>query len=245
MMTSAEDTTFRFFPILNNLKHSDWLSSGGKIRKNTRDKYFSADTLQDKVVSALVNNRVINIKEILEAFEFFARIRKEVRSECVVDLCCGHGLLGVLFAIFERKVEKVILVDKIEPLSRKRMLDCLQEVTPWISEKIETRSDNINSDMGWLPKNCSIVSSHACGHLTDRCIELAIKVQGNIAVLPCCHPEKSCPAPSALGLALGHDLAHDIDRTYRLENAGYYVKWRTIPAVITPKNRIISAIKRA
>lgn len=244
MMTSAEDTTFKFFPILNNLEFDDWLSSAGKIRKSTGEKYFSGDTLQDKVVRALVNDRVVNIKEILEAFEFFARARREMRAECVVDLCCGHGLLGILFAVFERSVKRVILIDKVEPLSRQRMLTCLGKVAPWITEKIENSGQDINKNMDWLPEGSSIVSAHACGILTDRCIEIAIERKGSVAVLPCCYPEKHCKAPAALGLALGNDLAFDIDRTYRLEAANYYVKWRAIPAVITPKNRLISAVPR-
>ncbi len=244
MTTSDKETTFRFFPALNDLKFEDWLSSGGRLRNNTCEKYFSADTLQDKVVRALVRERVVNIKEILEGFEFFARIRKEIRSECVVDLCCGHGFVGVLFALFERQVERVVLVDKEEPPSRQKLLNCLSKIAPWIADKVESRNQCINSKMDWLESGSSIVGAHACGSLTDRCIELAIKSQGNLAVMPCCYPEKSCPAPAALRLSLGHDLAYDIDRTYRLENRGYHVKWRTIPAAITPKNRVITAVKK-
>ena len=243
MMTSAEKTTFRFFPILNELEADDWLTSAGKIRTGAGREYFSADTLQDKVVRALVSEKIVNIKEILEAFEFFARIRREIREEVVIDLCCGHGLVGVLFALFERSVKRVVLVDKVEPLSRQRMLTCLAKVAPWITAKIENRSECINSEMDWVPEGSSIVSVHACGVLTDRCIEIANDCKGKLAVLPCCYPQEHCQAPRVLGLALGNDLAFDIDRTYRLENAGYYVKWQAIPAVITPKNRVITAVK--
>ena len=211
--------------------------------KSAGREYFLADTLQDKVVRALVAENIIKLKEILESFEFFARIRKEIRSEVVVDLCCGHGLVGVLFALFERSVKRVILVDKVEPKSRQRMLDCLAKVAPWITAKVESRNESIYSEVDWLPKESSIVAAHACGVLTDRCIEIATECQGSLAILPCCHPEDQCQAPAALGLALGHDVAFDIDRTYRLENDGYTVKWRTIPAVITPKNRVITAVK--
>ncbi len=239
--TQKNSSTFRFFPVLNDLEHNNWLSAGNRIRNNTAEKYFSADTLQDKIVRAIIKERAINIKEILEAFEFFAQIRKKLKSKCVVDLCCGHGFIGLLFAIFERKVEKVILVDKIEPPSRQKLINCLTEVAPWIAPKIENRSESIHSELNWLKGGSTIVSAHACGTLTDRCIELAINCKGNIAVLPCCYPDKACPAPQAIGLALGNDVAFDIDRTYRLSNAGYHVRWQHIPRIITPKNRILCA----
>lgn len=238
------DSTFRFFPQLNEVEYNNWLSSGNRLRNNTADKYFPNGNLQEKVVRAIIAERVINIKEILEAFEFFARIRKKIKSKCVVDLCCGHGFVGILFAIFERKVEKVILVDKVEPTSRKKLINCLTKVTPWIVDKVESRNESIHSELNWLEEGSTIVSAHACGTLTDRCIELAINCKGNIAVLPCCYPDKACPAPQAIGLSLGNDVAFDIDRTYRLSNVGYHAKWQYIPRIITPKNRILYAYKK-
>lgn len=235
------DSTFRFFPQLNGIGYNHWLSAGTRIRNNTAEKFFPNDNLQDKIVRAVIAERVINIKEILETFEFFARIRKKIKTKCIVDLCCGHGFAGLLFAVFERKVEKVILVDKIEPPSRRKLIECLAGVAPWILGKIENRTQSIHAELSWLESKSSIISAHACGTLTDRCIELAISCRGHVAVLPCCYPDKACPAPRAVGLALGNDVAFDIDRTYRLSNAGYHVKWQYIPRVITPKNRLILA----
>ncbi|MFT7633794.1 MAG: hypothetical protein ACI87E_004852, partial [Mariniblastus sp.] len=82
---------------------------------------------------------------------------------------------------------------------------------------------------------------HACGILSDLCIEIAIKSGGPIAILPCCYPKSACEAPLALQNALGLAKAFDVDRTYRLEAAGYQVRWAEIPAAITPMNRIIYA----
>ena len=41
---------------------------------------------------------------------------------------------------------------------------------------------------------------------------------------------------------LGEDVAYDVDRTYTMERAGYRVRWREIPAEITPMNRRCLAI---
>ena len=43
---------------------------------------------------------------------------------------------------------------------------------------------------------------------------------------------------------LGAPLAFDVDRTYRLERAGYHVRWDAIPEAITPMNRLLVAWPR-
>ena len=48
----------------------------------------------------------------------------------VADLCCGHGLAGLLFAIFEREVERVHLVDRERPASADLILQAAADVAP-------------------------------------------------------------------------------------------------------------------
>ena len=64
-------------------------------------------------------------------------------------------------------------------------------------------------------------------------------VRGNVAVMPCCYFKTARRAPKALQKALAADLATDIDRTYRLEAAGYQVDWSAVPPAITACHRII------
>ena len=60
-----------------------------------------------------------------ESVEFFTHVRKKWRhnvkhhpaSSHVVDVCCGHGFTGLLFAIFERKCTLVTLLDRKRPNS--------------------------------------------------------------------------------------------------------------------------------
>lgn len=236
--------TFKFFPRLNGQKDLSWTSSGKSINSGLAEAHFSSDSLQNRLVGAMAAEQVIPIKEVLECFEFVARIRKDLRSEHLVDLCCGHGLVGMLFAVFEPMVTSVALIDMKEPPSLRELLSCLLPIAPWIEEKIvfqRSRLDNLAD----IPVGTSVVSAHACGLLTDQCIKMAIERKGNVAVLPCCYPERSCGAPSALQLEFGHERAFDIDRTYRLEKAGYHVRWSTIPAVITPMNRILMGMRRS
>jgi len=242
-MISIETTStkgrFRFFPQLNDQDYTDWMHSTDRMTEKTTDLHFQSDTLQDKLLRAMAKERMIPIKEVLESFEFFSRIRKTVRSEFVVDLFCGHGLLGMLFAIFEPNVERVLLIDRKQPDSQARLIKIISEVAPWAIEKIETRKAEISADDDWITDGCTIVSSHACGVLTDMCIEIAIKSEGAIGLLPCCYPRRGCRAPQAVQKAVGMTMAYDIDRTYRLEQAGYLVRWTEIPKDITPMNRVL------
>jgi hypothetical protein len=60
--------------------------------------------------------------------------------------------------------------------------------------------------------------------------------------MPCCYAQTARRAPRALREALGAILTTDIDRTYRMEQAGYEVDWSEIPAAITPMNRVLLGI---
>lgn len=52
-------------------------------------------------------------------------------------------------------------------------------------------------------------------------------------------------SPQAISRAFGVSAAADINRTYRLERAGFRVEWSTIPSAITPLNRVIVGIPPA
>jgi hypothetical protein len=82
------------------------------------------------------------------------------------------------------------------------------------------------------------MSSHGCGALTDRILERAVAAGARVAVLPCCHDLMSCDAGSLAGWVDG-PAAIDIMRAVRLEQSGYRIWTQTIPADITPKNRLL------
>jgi hypothetical protein len=243
MKSIAPDTSFKFFPQLNKVENKGWCKSGARFRPTCYEEYLKSDSLQGKLLKEIAYAHLLPTKEVLESFEYFDRIRKKVRAEVMCDLCCGHGLLGILFAIFERKVSKVYLVDKIEPESRQKLINTCKKVAPWIEGKIHNMEDEISPKSLWLVKGMSVVSTHACGTLTDLTIDIAMTVGGNVAVMPCCYPERKCQAPKALQSNFGFETAFDIDRTYKLENGGYHVHWQSIPSSITPMNRVIIGSK--
>ncbi len=243
-MNSPSNQRFKFFPQLNDLSKNHWLSSSNSLHLELTDIHFKSDSLQDTLLRAIAAERLLPIKEVLETFEFFARIRKDTKTRFVADLCCGHGLLGILFAMFERKVDRVRLVDKKDPESRHKLLAIATRVAPWVAEKIEHDTSKISVDDDWIEPGCAIVSAHACGVLSDLCIDIAIRSGGPVAILPCCYPRSACRAPLALQTAFGLEAAFDIDRTYRLEAANYRVRWAEIPPEITPMNRVLYAQRR-
>src|SRR5205085_293061 len=89
-----------------------------------------------------------------------------------------------------------------------------------------------------VTENDVVVSSHACGRLTDVVLERASAVRARVAVLPCCHDLRTCDAGGLEGWIDGA-MAIDIVRATRLREKGYRVWTLGIPRAITPKNRLL------
>jgi len=201
--------------------------------------WFPGDGMESRLARALISARAVPFKELIESFEFFEHVRRRVRSPCVVDLCCGHGLAGMLYGVFHRDVDEVLLVDRTRPDSVDATLDALSTVAPWLPAKVRFLAGDLQTAP--VPSGAAVLGVHACGPATDGVIDRALDAGGPVGLLPCCHPTAAVPGPASLGHALGHALATDIHRTYRLEAAGYRTRWSAIPAAITPMNRVIAA----
>lgn len=238
-------THYQGFRQLNKTPINTLARSRTAITSAIAKHYFSGDSLQDRLVREFSEQQLLPIKEILESFEFFTRVRKYVRAPLIADLCCGHGLIGILFALFERSVEQVTLIDHKVPPSFPKVLASANRVGPWVADKIHYKTISMKSTVAPLDPSTSIVAAHACGTLTDRCLDSALRAHGAVALMPCCYPDRACPAPAAIQLNIGTELAFDIDRTYRLQTAGYRIRWDSIPAEITPMNRILIGIPPA
>ncbi|MBW1753448.1 MAG: methyltransferase domain-containing protein, partial [Deltaproteobacteria bacterium] len=83
-----------------------------------------------------------------------------------------------------------------------------------------------------------VVSSHACGSLTDLIIDKAIEQHARVAVLPCCHDLKKFSTDGLEGW-MDKTLAVDTARAMRLRSKGYKIVTQKIPSDITPKNRLL------
>ncbi len=208
-------------------------------------RWFVGDSLAARFARALGARRAVAMKEVVESFEFFAAVRKDARAADLVDLCAGHGLVGALFALHERRVEAVHLVDRNPPASRAAVLAAAAEVGPWTAAKFTLHDRQLKRAAPDLPLGAAVVAVHACGERTDRAIDIGLALGGPIAVMPCCHSKRRCPSSPALARELGHELAIDVDRTYRMEAAGYNVRWTDVAEEITPKNRILVGRRRS
>lgn len=71
-------------------------------------------------------------------------------------------------------------------------------------------------------------------------IERAAAARARLAVLPCCHDEDACDAAGLEGW-MDPALAIDAARAFALRGRGYRVWTQTIPAEVTPKNRLLLA----
>ena len=219
-----------------------WIGSRSKLTPRDAAR-FPGSSLLDSFARALCEARALPAKELFEATEFFSLARKTARGPIVADLCCGHGLGGVLFALMEHSVERVLLIDRKRPPSADAILDVAASLAPWVRPKIEWCETTLKRVE--LPESTGVLAIHACGLRTDRALELALHAGGAFAALPCCRPHRLHPAPDSLKHALGADTAIDVHRTMRLENSGYRTAWRNIASTITPMNRVLLAAPRS
>ncbi len=57
-----------------------------------------------------------------------------------------------------------------------------------------------------------VVAVHACGALTDACLDVAVALRAPVAAMACCYTGTAAGAPLGARRALGVGLAADIDR---------------------------------
>ena len=57
-----------------------------------------------------------------------------------MDLACGHGLAGILFAVLEREVEQVVLMDRSRPPAFQAIMQAVEKVAPWALHKVRAGS---------------------------------------------------------------------------------------------------------
>ena len=202
---------------------------------------FPGSTLFDKFARAVCRAGCLPRKELYEAWEVARRIRRRLRGGRIVDVAGGHGLLAHALLLLDDTSPSGIVADPSIPPSARALHAAIVADWPRLADRIgfEPASiDTIEVDPGDL-----VVSSHACGDLTDRVIARAVEARARVAVLPCCHDAATCDAGPLSGW-LDADLAIDVMRAARLEARGYHVHTLLIPPSITPKNRLLIATPR-
>ncbi len=199
---------------------------------------FPGDTLFDRLGRAVSTAGCLPRKELYEAWEVARRVRRLFRGGRVVDLGGGHGLLAQAMLLLDNSSPDALVVDAALPPSSAKVHVALVEAWPRLAGRVQFVSSLLESVE--LQNTDVVVSCHACGDLTDRVLDLAAAARARVAVLPCCHDPATCDAGALAGW-VDQPLAIDILRALRLERQGYRVWTQTIPAAITPKNRLLLA----
>ena len=210
-------------------------SSRGRLTDKDLGRFPGA-TLFDRLARAVCQAGCLPRKELYEAWEVARRVRRLFRGGRVVDLGGGHGLLAQVMLVLDDSSPAALVVDKALPASSARVHEALVQSWPRLSGRIhfvERALDDVD-----LQSADVVVSSHACGRLTDVVLDRAVAVRARVAVLPCCHDLEACDAGALSGWVEG-PLAIDIMRAVRLEQRGYRVWTQSIPATVTPKNRLL------
>ena len=212
-------------------------SAGSKSRLTEKDlDRFAGDTLRDRIARAVCRAGILPRKEFFEAWEVARRTRRLFRGGRVMDLAAGHGLLAHVMLLLDDTSPRALAVDTVLPASATRLHDVLTDTWPRLRDRVKLVSAALD-DVA-LQESDVVVSSHACGALTDRILEHAAGAGCRVGVLPCCHDMETCDA-GPLGGWMDPALAIDVRRAARLESAGYRVWTHTIPAAITAKNRLL------
>ena len=210
-------------------------SSRGRLTDKDLGR-FPGDTLFDRLARSVCHAGCLPRKELYEAWEVARRVRRLFRGGRVVDLGGGHGLLAQVMLVLDDSSPAALVVDKALPASSARVHEALVQAWPRLSGRISF-VDRALDDVEVQPSDV-VVSSHACGRLTDVVLDRAVEARARVAVLPCCHDLERCDAGELSGWIDG-PIAIDIMRAVRLEQRGYRIWTQSIPDSVTPKNRLL------
>lgn len=199
---------------------------------------FASETLFDRIARAVCRAGCLPRKELYEAWETARRVRRKFRGGRVVDMACGHGLLAQILLLLDGTSSAALAVDLRIPKSAATLAAALQADWPRLSGRVSFLAQGIE-EIPLSPEDL-VVSAHACGGLTDLILDRAVAAGARVAVLPCCHELDRSDTGGLLGWMDG-PLAVDATRAARLRARGYRVTTQTIPAEITPKNRLLLA----
>jgi hypothetical protein len=210
-------------------------ASRGRLTDRDVDR-FPNDTLFHRVARAVCHAGCLPRKELYEAWEMARRVRRLFRGGRIIDLGAGHGLLAEIMLLLDDSSPDALVVDKALPASTGKLYEALVQVWPRLAGRVtfvQSAIDGID-----IHSTDVVVSSHACGALTDLVLNLAVAARARVAVLPCCHDLAAGDAGGLSGWVDG-PVAIDIVRAMRLTQRGYRIWTQAIPADITPKNRLL------
>ena len=164
------------------------------------------------------------------------RVRRLFRGGRVIDLGGGHGLLAQIMILLDNSSPTALVVDTTLPASAAKLHQVLVQTWPRLAGRIAFIAGPLQAVE--VRDTDVVVSSHACGGLTDVVLTRAADARARVAVLPCCHNLIAGERGGLTGWVDG-SLAIDIMRARHLSARGYRIWTQTIPTDVTPKNRLL------
>lgn len=209
--------------------------STNRLTRHDLDR-FPGESLFDRLGRAVCDAGCLPRKELYEAWEVARRARRLFRGGQVFDIAGGHGLLACVMLLLDDSSPGAVVVDTAVPKSAATLQDAIVAAWPRLDGRVSFDEGEIEQLA--IASDDVVVSCHACGELTDRVLDVATRSRARVAVLPCCHDEETCDTGGLTGW-LDVPTAIDVTRARRLAAAGYRVRTQTIPASVTPKNRLL------
>jgi len=197
---------------------------------------FAGDGLFDRLARAVCAAGCLPRKELYEAWEVARRVRRLFRGGRVVDVAGGHGLLAHVMLLLDDTSPYAAVVDAAVPPCHDLLGQALTAAWPRLSGRVSFTGRPLEAFA--LAAGDVVVSSHACGALTDQVLTASADAGANVAVLPCCHDLDVADDGDLTGWMDGPS-AVDAARALALRGRGYRIWTQTIPGVITPKNRLL------
>ena len=199
-------------------------------------RLYPGESMLDALGRAICAVDCLPRKELHEAWEMATRVRERFRGGRVIDLCSGFGLLAQVMLLLDDTSSEAVAVDVKLPPNHGKVRDAVAGAFPRVRDRVRF----VQAPLASVPiaPDDVVVSAHACSTLTDDVLARAVDAGARVAVVPCCHAFRW-----RTDLAAWDDpaLAIDIERTARLRALGYDVVTDTIPAEVSPKNRLLLA----
>ena len=203
---------------------------------------FNGNTLFDQFARAVCESNCVPRKELFETWATALHVHDFFPEDWrFADLACGHGLLS--WALLLLNMERTaICIDRRMPKSADKIRNVMIQKWPNLDERwnfIEGKLESIEPAPSTL-----LVGVHCCGTLSDKVVDLSIKGNSPLVLVPCCHTFKGLAKETKKEIKdLCWNLTDYLDskRIERLSDAGFEVDESQIPKVFTPKNRIILA----
>ena len=223
------------------------------------------DSTFGSLAAAVCHAGVLPRKELFECWHVATRVHAAFpHATRIADLAAGHGLLSWMLAALacEGTIQRTatpprtaVCVDVAKPQSAETIARCITDALPWLSGSVEYVEGSIDAAHD-ASGSTVFVGVHACGSLSDRILDVAMRGQPSpVALLPCCHSlrkhtalllengaEGGFDSASVLrgaASAVGPSAAIDLFRLERLRRDGYSVDRSFIPREITPYNRLL------